>query len=1258
MVVALNALPLSSSTSNVNIRNLCCRLAMLVLVVVATTQTVAAQSVDIIRGRVIGPDSQPIVGVLVTATTLTGNVSRIQRTDKNGRYTISFPGAEGDYWVSFTSVGLAQRRYELKRLADEDILIANAKMSPSAVTLESFQVTERAAVSRSDTISDVGGSEKMVAADQGFLSADQLGDLAAMAASIPGVQLLLGADGAADAFSVFGLGGDQNNTQLNGLSFGDATVPRDAAVSTSLATSPYDVSRGGFSGGQLQVRTQPGSNFMRRSLSSNLVTPQLEWIDPAGIATGQQTTRLSLGGAASGPIKSDEAFYNTSFQYDHNANDLLTLLSSSALGFQTVGIAPDSVARLLRILGAQKAPVSVPGFPSQHATDRGSFLGSFDVVQPNSTRGNTLTLTLTANGTHNSPTGGTFGGSSLATPSRSGSTLAYSGGAQIRHSGQVGIFGLFTETNLGYSLSKSTADPYYALPAGVVRVNSALDDGSQSVSTLGFGGSPTLSNSSSNTVSGVNTLSWFSPDNHHRVKFTTELRRDAYESAQTNNQFGTFSYNSLVDLEANVPSSFTRQLSPRLRDGSQLVGALSLGDAWRPTKDVQLQYGLRLDANKYLTGPTANPAVEAAFKQNNTDVPSRAYLSPRLGFSWTYGTADQVTLIPGMARAPRAVVRGGVGVFQNTPGVQLVGGAVDNTGLPSGIQQLTCLGSAAPAANWSQYSASQASIPNTCADGTNGTVFSNSTPNVVLFDPNYAAQRSLRSNLQWSGPILANRLTATIDGTWSRNQHQAGSVDINFAGATNFLLANEGGRPVYVSPLAIVPTTGQVAFRDARIIPAFGRVTQNRSDTQSETKQLTVSIRPIAFNSQLSWSLSYVLQDVREQFLGFNSTVSDPRSIEWSRGSFGRHQIQYSLGYNFFNTMRVSWNGNFRSGTAYTPVIAGDVNGDGYGNDRAYIFDPAKSTDPVVAAGMQNLLTNGTKEAQACLRAQLGALASRNSCTGPWTFSGNLNVSFNSLNVGLPQRATLTLQVGNALGALDRVVNGANLKGWGQNIQPPQQLLFVRGFDATAKAFKYEVNQRFGSTLPAQTAIRSPVSVTALLRFDIGPTRERQQLLQQLDRGRSRPGTKPTLQQLRGSGNIGLINPMQQIMQQADTLKLTRRQADSLAVLNRLYVLKSDSIWAPVSKLLAELPDRYNRDLAYDRYIDAREQSVDMLMKIVPDVRKLITNAQYRILPTTVAGFLDKRTLKGVRSGTAGGGGAGGAGGAGGGGRGGRGGGG
>ena len=207
----------------------------------------------------------------------------------------------------------------------------------------------------------------------------------------------------------------------------------------------------------------------------------------------------------------------------------------------------------------------------------------------------------------------------------------------------------------------------------------------------------------------------------------------------------------------------------------------------------------------------------------------------------------------------------------------------------------------------------------------------------------------------------------------------------------------------------------------------------------------------------------------------------------------------------------------------------------------------------------------------------------------------------------------------------------------------------MRGFDSTTNSFTYEVNERFGSTRPSQSAFRQPVSLTAVLRFDVGPTRERQQLLQTLDRGRTREGNKPSLQQLRGTVSAGLVNPMQQILVQSDSLKLTRRQADSLATLNRAYVLRSDSIWTPVARELAELPDRYNHDIAFNKYRSARERSVDLLIRMAPEVKGLLTDEQYRLLATQVASFLDVRTLKSIRSGTAGGGGFGGGGGMGGG---------
>ena len=70
----------------------------------------SAQQADVIRGRVTGPDSAAIEGVAVTATSVSGNVSRTARTDRNGRFTITFPGGDGDYMVSFIAMGYAARR--------------------------------------------------------------------------------------------------------------------------------------------------------------------------------------------------------------------------------------------------------------------------------------------------------------------------------------------------------------------------------------------------------------------------------------------------------------------------------------------------------------------------------------------------------------------------------------------------------------------------------------------------------------------------------------------------------------------------------------------------------------------------------------------------------------------------------------------------------------------------------------------------------------------------------------------------------------------------------------------------------------------------------------------------------------------------------------------------------------------------------------------------------------------------------------------
>ncbi|HYU53836.1 MAG TPA: hypothetical protein VEK37_12875, partial [Gemmatimonadaceae bacterium] len=461
----------------------------------------------------------------------------------------------------------------------------------------------------------------------------------------------------------------------------------------------------------------------------------------------------------------------------------------------------------------------------------------------------------------------------------------------------------------------------------------------------------------------------------------------------------------------------------------------------------------------------------------------------------------------------------------------------------------------------------------------------------------------------------------------------------NFNPVVQFTLPDEDHRPVFVQTTSIVPATGSIASRDARVSSLFSRVTELRSDLRSDSRQLRFSVSPSTPSSNYSWGVSYVYSNLRERIRGFNNTAGNPLDIEWARSPFdSRHQIQYNFGYNFFDAIRVNWFGNFRSGTPYTPIVSGDINGDGYANDRAFVYDPASTADAALASAMQSLLSSATGNARDCLLKQLGTLAERNSCQGPWTSQATMSISFNPLKFRMPQRATLSFQIGNPLGAADLLLHGNdNLRGWGQFSFPDPTLLAVRGFDPQTQRYTYDVNQRFGSTQPALTAVRAPVTVTAMMRFDLGPTRERQALTQQLDRGRTLRGTKAPEPMLRAIyGNGGIPNPLSTILRQADTLELTGPQADSIATMNRRYVVSLDSIWSPVAKYLAALPDKYNKDEAYARYQRAREASVDMLIKLVPQIKRVLTAEQRRKLPQFIASYLDTRYLASIRSGTAG----------------------
>jgi hypothetical protein len=513
-------------------------------------------------------------------------------------------------------------------------------------------------------------------------------------------------------------------------------------------------------------------------------------------------------------------------------------------------------------------------------------------------------------------------------------------------------------------------------------------------------------------------------------------------------------------------------------------------------------------------------------------------------------------------------------------------------------------------------------------------VFSNPSPSVSLIDEKYRPPQSLRGNLSWRGSILDARFTATIDGSYSYNTHQSRSVDINFKPDVRFTLPDEENRPVFVQTTSIVPTSGAIASRDARVTTAFSRVNDLRSDLTSKTAQLSLRLNPIQRTTNpWRWGMSYTYTNIREQVAGFTSTAGDPTGISWAAGSQGPHQITYNLSHILFNAVTVSWNGSFRSGSAYTPNVGNDINGDGSFNDRAFVYDPAASPDSALGAGMQQLLTNATSGTRDCLSKQLGGIASRNSCRGPWTQTANLSFTLDRVKFRMPARGSIQFSVTNPLGAADLMLNGSKLKGWGQSPFPDQQLLHVRGFDPGTQRYKYEVNQRFGVSRPELQTVRQNVSMQVTMQWDLGPTREKQDLMSRLSYGRSTPGSKYPAALYRSMNTSVLPNPMSVILRLQDSLKLSSMQADSIASMNRRYTYRVDSLWAPTANYFAALPTDFDANEAHSRYLATRHAQIDLLGTIAPLLLKLITPEQLRKLPASTITSLDYRYLAQIRDG-------------------------
>ena len=1149
---------------------------------------------DIITGTVIGPDQLPIAGAQLLVTSLETGITRTRTTNDRGQYTLLFPDGGGRYRIVTRFIGMASQELIVSRVADEDRLVADFVLSPAPTRLST--VTTQAAPPRPRA----GQNDRPTPGSTGrTLSGEQLvrlpidpSDPNAVALLAPGVVGISESDTTPAGFSVAGQRPDQNQITLDGLTFEEGTVPQEAVRSTRVVTSTYDIARGQFTGGLVQSTTRGGTNDNAGSLSYSLRDPHLQWSDESeeSSAFSQGFTQHQLSGGFGGPVVENRLFYYGSFQLRRRENPLQSLLGADELTLGRLGADPDSVARFLALLPEQGLPVSSAGVPDDQLDDNLS-----GVLRVDYQLGENHSLMLRGNIQSSLREGSRTG--ALSVPSHGGEESGSGTGVMASLSSVMGRF--LNEGRLFHSRSERSGDPYLSLPAGRVRVSSMTESGGTSASTLGFGGNTGLPSEGENTqLELTNELSLLGFSGH-RFKLGGLVNYTSFSTASTNNRYGTFVFNSLADFAANTPASFTRTLTPREQEGAALSTAIYIGDTWRKSRAIQLTYGLRLEHSAFLEAPDYNPLIEQLFGRRTDDLPPEMRLSPRVGFTWIVGAQapNRNASQPGATRrggrgrgstdgGNPTVIRGGIGEFRGRVPTQLFASAIDATGLPSGQQQIVCIGSAVPMPEWTAYLLDPATIPVQCADGGAGEPIVQRLPNVTVFDPDFGAPRAWRASLGISRRI-SERLSASADLTYALGTSLYGTRDLNLRPDPAFTVESEDGRPIYVPAGSIVPATGVASVLASRLHPEFAQVLEANSALRSRTGQLGLTINGIASRTLL-WNLSYTFTRSLDQTsfapgsggagggrggfgfgTGSGTTAGNPNEIEWGTSDLERrHNAGGSL--NWFVRPWLDVTSVFRliSGQPFTPRVGSDINGDGSRNDRAFVFEPGNAADPTVSEGMARLLETAPRAARQCLREQLGRIAGRNSCKGSWTSTVDLQFNLRpNLGGRIGRRLTMMVSLINPLAGADRLLHGTQgLRGWGQPSRPDATLLSVEGFDPVESRFLYEVNERFGDSRGARTALRNPVQVGLQARLQVGPDRQRERLM----------GGLAALGRRGGAGALDARaivervapDPVFPILERRDSLRLSAEQIAALEAIGDSLSAVLDTVVTSVQATL------------------------------------------------------------------------------------------
>ena len=907
---------------------------LLFFVFFGMTQLSLAQGITnaSINGKVSAMDGEALPSASVMAVHIPTGTVYGSSTRLDGKYNLTGLKTGGPYKITVSFVGYTSQVKENVYLQLAQNLMINFKLPETAVQLNELTITaEKSAIlsqARTGSAQNVSAKsmQEIPTTSRDFQSFSKLSPLFSGSS--------LGAAGRSSKYNNIQIDGTQYNdlfglgtTGTPGGQSGTNPISLDAISEFQVVIAPYDVRQSGFTGGGINAITKSGTNEYHGSVYGFGRNQNLsgQYVDYKSVKSKKmdEFSDYQFGFRAGGPIIKDELFFFVNGEKTIYNFPQPNLSLDNGFGGQSVD--------QLKALGDQfVAALAAKGFSAG-----GYNLPTFE--QPSTKLFVRFDYNLAEN--HKLTVRNNFvdAGSDKLYNYRSVSNLLFDTQPYLMSNMTNSMVAQLNST-FGNTMSNELIVGYTTIRDK--RKGKSADAPEVLIKELNgtfsmYAGPDRYSSANrldQDIFEFTDNFSLYMGD--HVFTVGTHNEFFSFSNLFARAAFGYYEYGSLADFAADKISFYQRVYSRfgDQRDPSAVPAAefsvnqfgFYAQDEWTILPTLKLTAGVRIDIPTIPTTPAKNDSLPLYFSQYRTDqIPTgNMLISPRVGFNWDV-TGDRTTQ-----------VRGGIGIFTGRIPYVWMSNNFGNTGMFTAEVRNSGQGILFNPDPKSQYIA-----------GDPGTGSPRLQSEIDVANPDLKLPQVMRFNLGVDQELLCG-FVGTAEFLYSKNVNEMLYRKGNLKASTSNIA---DGRPKYNGT-----DNGGGNFLD--IMELY-----NTSDGYQYNLMFQLQrnvARGVSVNTAYTYGQAKDKNSLNssqaQSMMRYNPIDMDPNSPALTTSSWEvKHRIFASVSYaaefiqNAPTTISLFYNG--QSGSPFSFIVTGDLNGDGFDkNDLFYI--PKDASDILVGS--------------------------------------------------------------------------------------------------------------------------------------------------------------------------------------------------------------------------------------------------------------------------------------------------------------------